>query len=340
MKRIITPWRGTPETSAGGRTVTRMDLGRGWDLTDTQARQLRVLEWLYDAAGGGAGCYVDIQPLVEQDGDAPVGAAFTQLRREDLVDEPVTVDELAAPVQSALTSAGVEVVEQARRRRGDPAARRPAARDALLRWLYDCNDQGNPSPVLNGFTESRYASFYGDPFTLQEIEAASEWLTEQGYLSGTGSWGHGIPCPTITAAGEQLVEQGRSVNDPTSAGSIHHVTYTITDSQAINIAHGSPHTQQTATITITDEQQQQILAVADYLEQAAPQLGLPTQEAARIPRLVDELRTAAQEPAADRGRLRQLIDTARQLGIAAGGVPLGAGLLALIDQTAKALGLS
>lgn len=42
IKRIITPWRGTPETSAGGRTVTRMDLGRGWDLTDTQARQLRV----------------------------------------------------------------------------------------------------------------------------------------------------------------------------------------------------------------------------------------------------------------------------------------------------------
>ncbi|MGI9091874.1 MAG: hypothetical protein ACR2FF_00185 [Mycobacteriales bacterium] len=155
-----------------------------------------------------------------------------------------------------------------------------------------------------------------------------------------GQLGPRDPTPDVTAAGEQLVEQRRSVNDPTSAGSIHHVTYTITDSQAVNVAHGSPDTQQTATITITGGQEQQILVVADYLEQAAPQLGLPTEEAARIPRLVEELRAAAQEPAADRGTVRQLIDTARQLGIAAGGVPLGAGLLALIDQAAKALGLS
>jgi len=114
---------------------------------------------------------------------------------------------------------------------------------------------------------------------------------------------------------------------------------TVTGSTGINDASNSPGATQTVTVTLTGEMRRQILTVADYLDQTAAQLGAPAEELARVPQLVAELRIAAGGPAADRGKLRQLLNTARQLAIGAAGAPLGAGLEALIHQAARALGL-
>jgi hypothetical protein len=62
-------------------------------------------------------------------------------------------------------------------------------------------------------------------------------------------------------------------------------------------------------------------------------------DAQRIPSLVTDLRAIAQQPAVEKGRLQRLLGSARELAVATAAVPLGAGLLALIEQAMHALGL-
>jgi hypothetical protein len=63
-----------------------------------------------------------------------LGYTFESLYRKKLVHYvmPYAGDALDFPPRVALTRAGVDAFQQIRRRRMDPAARRPAARDALL----------------------------------------------------------------------------------------------------------------------------------------------------------------------------------------------------------------
>ncbi|MGH3321847.1 MAG: hypothetical protein ACRDN9_17070 [Streptosporangiaceae bacterium] len=320
-----------------------MNLGNGWDLTPAQTRQLTTLAWLYDATDGTTNRYAALDPLTEHRGEDQVGTVFASLRRDGLVAEPVTIEESPAPVRSSLTEAGATTVEELRCRRADPATRRPAARDALLRWLYERTVAGEPTPALSSFHLWGHAAFLGDRFTKPEIDEASRWLKERGYLRGPGSWGGGVLRPTITAAGERLVEQHGSVNEPDTPGSIQNVTYNVTDSHGVNVAHASPGAQQTATVTITSDQRRRVTDVADYLDylRHAP-ADLPGELVDRDADLADlavRLRTEARKAVAHRGTLGRLLDSARELALLAASVPFGAGLLALVDQARKAIGL-
>jgi hypothetical protein len=76
-------------------------------------------------------------------------------------------------------------------RRADPAARRVAARDALLRWAYKRAADGQPV-AASGFSLSRYARFLstrGDLFSYTEITSAVDWLARHGYLHAAGIGG-------------------------------------------------------------------------------------------------------------------------------------------------------
>jgi hypothetical protein len=341
-----------PCPASGGsfaRTVASVDFGNGWNLTQDQWRQLQLIDWLYDSADGQPDRYVTIDraraacPFSGDPNPAEsLDRTFGCLYRERLVHFVLSrTAEGDVPVRAALTRAGADVVQQMRRRRADPAARRPAARDALLRWLYERAAAGEHVPYLHNFWESGYARFLstrGDFFAIAEIDDASRWLRDEGYISGPEAAGGGIVRPRIEAKGERLVENDRSASeDRTAAGG---TNITVTGSTGVSVATNSPGATQTVTVALTGEMRRQILTVADYLDQTAAQLGAPAEELARVPELIAELRIVAGGPAADRGKLRQLLDTARQLAIGAAGAPLGAGLEALVHQAARALGLS
>lgn len=324
-----------------------MAFGNGWNLTHNERRQLYVLEWLYDRASGKPNRYVkldrsDIGLPHPEDADpaALLAEAVEHLYQERLVHYVVHTGPVSqVPPRVELTHTGIELIRAIRRQRTDPPVRRSASRDALLRWLYDCAQAGE-SPEINDFRRCDYAVFLSayEIFTTIEINDASAWLRNHDYIVGETGFDNNIVRPKITPKGEDLVESDRSTsNEKESAGD---TTITITGSTGVNVASKSPNANQASAVAITAEGQRQIHMLADYLEQVAGQLALGEEDTARIPELAAELRAIAQEVTPDRGRLRRLLDSARELAIAAAGVPLGAGLQALVHQVAQALGLS
>lgn len=321
-----------------------MDLGGGWDLAPEQQYQLHVLDWLYDRAGGRADETVAVDPA---DITAPAGCGrpvpvqdtFGQLYRDQLVWYVLRHDRPAGmPGRAMLTETGVQVMRQIRQRRGDPAARRVAARDAILRWAYERAAAGE-QPAASCFVLSRYARFLstrGDMFSYAEITSAVDWLARNGYLHAAPAGGDTVVA--VTDKGEHTVENNRSTRDNPPAQPAA-TSIAITGSHNVNIAAGSPGASQAITATVTEETRQLLTDLADYLQQHAAQLAAPADSPRRTAQIVVDLHSAAAELAPDPGRIRKVLDTVRQIGIGAASVPAGAGLLDLVEKAAHALGL-
>jgi hypothetical protein len=286
---------------------------------------------------------VDVDPAVVA---APVGCGrpvpvkdtFGRLYRDQLVWYVLPHDgPPGMRYRAMLIETGVQVMRQIRQRRADPAARRVAARDALLRWAYERDADGEQPVTASAFTLSRYARFLstrGDLFSYTEITSAVDWLARHGYLHAAGIGGDMIV--TIMEKGEHTVETGRSTRDDSpvqpAATSI-----TITGSRNVNVAAHSPGASQAITGTVNEEAQQLLADLADYLQQYAAQLAGASDVPRRTAQIVVDLRGAAAEPAPDPGRVRRILGTVRQIGIGAAGVPAGAGLLDLVEKAAHAL---
>jgi hypothetical protein len=321
-----------------------VDLGGGWDLAPEQQHQLHVLDWLYDRADGRADETVAVDPA---DITAPAGCVrpvpvqdtFGQLYRDQLVWYVLRHDGPAGmPGRAMLTETGVQVMRQIRQRRGDPAARRVAARDAILRWAYERAAAGE-QPAASCFVLSRYARFLstrGDMFSYAEITSAVDWLARNGYLHAAPAGGDTVVA--VTDKGEHTVENNRSTRDNPPAQPAA-TSITITGSRNVNIAAGSPGASQAITATVTEETRQLLTDLADYLQQHAAQLAAPADSPRRTAQIVVDLHSAAAEPAPDPGRIRKVLETVRQIGIGAASVPAGAGLLDLVEKAAHALGL-
>lgn len=314
-----------------------MELAPGYNLTAGWTTRLTLLDWIHDACGGRADP-VDLGPLFG-DKDAGeqrnVAAGLEELERRGWLALHKTMD--WDSWSGSLLPTGADFAEQVQQHRGDTVGRRRAARDAILQWLYNAKAAGTASPVLTTTSLGSYGLYYGHPFTEQEVADAAVWLREQGYLRGSASSGGGIPRPTIAAVGEQVVEDGRSVNDRAPAtADVPAVAINVTGSQGVNIAANSPGA--TQSVTLTKDQRQQILTVADALQAMAPSLGLTPEHAAQAERDVVELREAAADPTADPGRVRGVLEQVRDTAVSAAASGMGNALVALVDQTVRALG--
>ena len=223
--------------------------------------------------------------------------------------------------------------------RENKVARRRSAREAVLEWLYEETYDGRPQPVISDFAKSGYGLFYGDPFTEHETSAATNWLKERGYIRGTGSMGHGLPRPVITAQGESVADAGRSVNaDAFSSLSADAspTNVTITGSHNVNVATHSPGSSQV--LNVSAESKRQVLQVADALRDGLPLLGLDADTERQAPLLVEELRSAAEARSPDPGRLRQLLGRAQEVAVSGTGTAIGSALAALATQALQQLG--
>ena len=211
------------------------------NLTAGRRRQLRVLEYLYDAHGKSSGSETPISPLSDEFGERGlVQDAVRQLVGARLVQ---AFESMAGYSGAILSSAGADVVEEARRLRAQRSGRNQALRPALLQWLYD---QGiESSPVLTKFLDSADNQFYGAPFEESELHAASRWLHDEGYISGSGTLQGGIIRPKLTSKGVRAVEQGEDVNrGPKASGATYFNTHVY--GPASNVAVASKDFSQTS----------------------------------------------------------------------------------------------
>ena len=275
-------------SAVGGRRYgDAVDLGDGWDLAPEQQCQLHVLDWLYDRAGGQADEAVAVDPAeiaapVGCGRPAPLQDTFGQLYRDRLVWYVLRHDgPPGMPDRAMLTETGVQVMRQIRQRRGDPAARRVTARDALLRWAYERAADGEQPVAASGFVLSRYARFLstrGDLFSYAEITSAVDWLARHGYLHAATTGGDTIVA--ITEKGEHTVETSRSTRDdpPVQPAA---TSITITGSRNVNVAAHSPSASQAITGVVTEETRQLLMDLADYLQQHAAQLAVSADDPRR-----------------------------------------------------------
>lgn len=175
-------------------------------------------------------------------------------------------------------------------------------RDAVLRWLYiKAMVQDSHHPVLNADDVAKTVDWRDDALRTSEIEKASSWLLEQGYLKGAASWGHGVVRPTITPKGEALMDAGRSVRSGGESGQPQGSVY-ISDST--NVAVHSPGARQSYSTLVQIEKANE---VATALEAAAREPGVPPDVVTEAERTAAEIRMETSHPQPDLGKLKQLL---------------------------------
>jgi hypothetical protein len=319
-----------------------MDLHVGYNLPPSIVRRLVLLDWIYDASDQKPGQMVSLMDLFNGQEKPGKDVTAADLREAESEGHLTLHEALGYGGWSChLTSAGAGFVEEIRHQRGDLTRRRMAARDALLHWLYDCNASGNPRPVTSDISKTAYGTYLGLDFNEQELIDAAVWLLDFGFIKGFTSWGSGVPRPAITPLGQSVAESGRSVNEEASstvaADAPGAVNITISDSSNVNLAASSPGA--TQSMTVTADNRNQIVVVADALEQSLPLLGLNEGAASEAKVVVRDLRQMSAEPEPDRGRIKQLLDRASSVAIAGTGSAIGAGIAALAQQALTGLGL-
>lgn len=161
----------------------------------------------------------------------------------------------------AISDRGADELLEVRRRREDSVNRRKAARDAVLHWIDRAEGQANPIVERMG----SYGRYLGQSFTTQEVEVATRWLRDEGYIEGVGTSEGTVLRPRITTKGQKAVESGRSVNDEGPPRWSHetHNTINVGTASGGAFAAGSNINQ---TIALDHSQRQQMLELAEYLE--------------------------------------------------------------------------
>lgn len=198
-------------------------------------------------------------------------------------------------------------------------------RDAVLKWLYlKAMVDGNRHPVLLVEDIAKSVDWQADPLTEPEVAAASDWLKDEGYLTGGGTFGHGVVRPSITPRGEALADAGQSVRGGNTPADPQGITM-ITISNSTNVAVGSPGATQTYTMT---QQRERSVAVADALEASSGD----SLEVAEAHRIASEIKAEAASDQPNTSRLKQLVMSAITAGAAALGQAAATDLVHLGSQ--------
>lgn len=161
-------------------------------------------------------------------------------------------------------------------------ARRRMMRDEYLVWVVDQEDAGI-LPTSDGFLETG-ASYLGMPYTQNDLEQTGKWLYEGRFITGPMADQSAGPLrPKPTAKGRWVVEEGRSVNEPTNEETPSGSNVTNNFHAPTNVAQNSHHVQQTINIGWQDQAREFVDEISSRLdhvenEQARAELAAAVEE--------------------------------------------------------------
>jgi hypothetical protein len=315
---------------------------RGWSADPAVSRLYRVVEWIED--------YVR-----EHGGDPPSNRMIAEGAGLP-VDDVITATELLEPRGLAysdpslspegtsiwMTADGRALASTWRAARFSPRQRRVACRDAVLDWL-DGQSERVPDATATFLGDAR-ASFYGQPFTPDDVRQAMSFLHGQRLIEGvTVAESDNVLQARITDDGRACIEQyGGSVADWMSRGANRGgdtITTTITNSPGAQWANESPGAQQSATvITLTTDARTQVLQIADQIIASLEAVDLTPAQRQEANAAAVELRDLAKDPAADRGRLRAALGVIATATLGAIGTEAGQRVIELVREGLRILG--
>lgn len=186
-------------------------------MRDLTALRDRFLEWLYEMAMGSTDTFVPAQQFFND--EAINCPEDLQLARAWASEGLINNGSGLAGVSAALTHQGIEHVQALRRRRADPALRRAAAIDGLLRWLYKVDPDGDGWTDVEAFLASPWSWFVGVQLSRAQVDRAAEYLKNNKLIDGSvvGEY-RGPVNAQITTAGQECRRRRQRSATPSSHG--------------------------------------------------------------------------------------------------------------------------
>ena len=314
-----------------------MDNIRGWSNDPNVTLGHRVLTWV-----------AEYQP--DSPGLASVGAVAEALQAsadevsiivDNFASEGLAIEGKTYGVESSiagLTSTGLALASDMAAKRASTKDRRRACRDAVLDFLY-ANDK-RPHLDAPDFLADPRSYFWGERFTVDDWQEALKFLANEKLISGmlVGNRRRFIR-PIIVHRGRVCVENYNSdvvaFTSPLSAPS-NVTTTTIANSPGAQWMSDSPGAQQTATVTISQDNRQQLLQIADQIAEQI--VGLPAEVATTVNAGVEELRQAATPDHPDEGWVKAALGKIALSVAVAVGTDEGRKIIDLIGHAGQLLG--
>lgn len=276
---------------------------------DLEYHGTRLLEWLCNQPGSGR-TYVDIVEFTTAE-DLPDGsdrALAEHLQAKGLVKAILPLNGLP---EAVITGAGIASLQKTQARRRDLGFRVRVLRAHMLEWLFRYEQangaNGMAPPDWSGFLDSDDARFYGERFSLAEVEREASYLSGRNLITAFSidRANPGWVRPRLTDDGRDCVLdfEGRisSYLNQRNGGSVN----TYIGNNSGNVAVGGKNFTQNVTTGLDTTK---LLEFAEAVSQALPVLGLTHDQQSELQGHAVELQAAVKTSQPDRGKLRALVD--------------------------------
>lgn len=262
------------------------------------------VEWVYDNSHGSPLGDVEVPEFGKEHGltEEESWTLLRQCKDKGLVDDRYST--MGCP-SANLTGVGREWVEARKRRRGDKVQRMIAARNGLLRWLWEKKQDGVGYPLVEGFLKTPEARFEGGLLTEGEIDRAAASLADRGLIHGSKPHGRRGPVRAETTdEGDRCVEQySGDVMAYEQAKNKSGTTVNFGGDNKGNFAVGD-HNQQHSTVFEADTAAKVMRLVEGY-RLAEPTISLPAEAEAEVVQAMEELEREVNSDSPDVGRIRR-----------------------------------
>lgn len=192
-------------------------------------------------------------------------------------------------------------------------------RDGVLAWLYELRLEGATIAEAKPAAFMEATSWSDTEVTRDEVNAALEWLMEEGYVDGTGTMQRIVLRPKLTPYGEKYAASGKSVRDLPGVAEVQSPYLHIEGSSGVAVAFNSPGATQTVNVQRKVEQAR---TLADAIEQGLPAV-TDEQVRAAAEELVSDLRGESSSDSPSPGRLKTLATAAMTSIATAAGTEVG-----------------
>ncbi|PWR15088.1 hypothetical protein DKT69_12855 [Micromonospora sicca] len=322
-------------------------------MTDSEKRRIAILEFLYDHRPHQPG---ELASMVEFLGSEPDDhtedlwrGTLRGLKRDDLIMLAESYE--FAGTSALITDRGRAFVEARRshqaaeqearnRRRTDPALRRAAATNGLLRWLYEQDPDGGKGLYVDQVLSTEHAVFEGDRLPENLIRRVAQYLQDSGLVRGDKGVAEieGPITVQITPLGQDCIESGGDVASYLRDRDARSTTITNFHGPVSgNVSWNSTHVTQTATTTGTAGDELAVLVRA--IAEAVPVLGLSEDQAAAVRRNTQVIEAELEQPEPDQRTVTNLVGRTLDIVTGASSSALGLLLTGYAKELMKSAGL-
>lgn len=226
----------------------------------------------------------------------------------------VAFEESAAGVQGVSTQAEArDAAQEFVALRTDPMQRAQAARDAYLKWLYECELSDSESTSYDDFRSSRHGAYFGTSFSDREIGKAVSLLIDKKYMAGTLMMVGIYTSPKITASGIEILERYGSLKNapPSENSSITNVN--VNGSHGSNVNVGGNNVTQTTSVSL--DQVKEAEKFVNSARVLALALNLSPVEQTQLLEVIDEVEAEVAAPEPSQNILVELIGKTKDLAL-------------------------